>query len=192
MQVFYETQDVYVLACVYMCVWVAGTCLTLAIFITQSTEETWLKLMSGTTLRMLIIRGLPAAVSVLTKKLCEELPITSECQAQSQIKRYQSTARRKPRVFLQIRLLFSRCTTAQSSLFWTKPAGAGRAGPRLHVRRRNHHPKRFWQSSTLQLLAMGCDTGYGKVCWYNSSKQIHNLRRVWLKLWWHFGLVIGL
>lgn len=51
--------------CVCICVCVAGTCLT--VFITEIAEEARLKLMSSTTLRMLIVRGLPAAVSILTK-----------------------------------------------------------------------------------------------------------------------------
>lgn len=50
---------------VYVCV--AGTCLTVAIFITQSTKEARLKLTSRTMLRMLITWGLPVAVSIMTK-----------------------------------------------------------------------------------------------------------------------------
>lgn len=95
--VFYETRDVYVCTCLCTHVCVAGTCLTVAVFITQSTRgEAWLMLMSRTVLLKRIANNLGITSGSLNNH--KNSGITSECQAQLRMKSYQSAARRKPRV----------------------------------------------------------------------------------------------
>lgn len=177
---------------VYICVCVAGTHLTVAIFNPQSTEEVWLKLMCRTIFMDANNLGITSICFNNHKKLCVGLPATSECQAPSQIKLYESAARRKPWIFPGNRWFFPpfHQRVEQPFLSKTHQHHAGWSSA-LHLpsKGRNCHQKWFWQSSMLQLLAMGCYAGYGKVCWYNSSKQIHNLWQAWLNfddisVWW--------
>lgn len=115
--------------------------------------------------------------------------ITSECQAQLQMKSYQSAAHKKPWVIPWDGHFFPHSTTRQSSLFWAKPPGVVRAGLwALHLW--GELPSR---AILAKLHASAPGNGLldevreGVLVQFKSA----NTKPV-TKLWWHFSLVIGL